>query len=90
MSLILKNKKGKVIEKCGYDEQDGNIFYKEKKVGVFELEHDSALGSYYLYTIDNGKQYHDHYLIEETIIEDCDWIIEKNKMQKRIKEHHLS
>ena len=27
MSLILKNKKGKVIEKCGYDEEEGNIFY---------------------------------------------------------------
>ena len=68
MSLILKNKKGKVIDKCGYEEESGNIFYKEKKVGTFELEHDSALGSYYLYTIDNGKQYHDHYFIEETII----------------------
>jgi hypothetical protein len=70
VSLILKNKKGKVIDKCGYEEEGGNIFYKEKKVGTFELEHDSALGSYYLYTIDNGKQYHDHYFIEETIIQE--------------------
>ena len=31
MSLILKNKKGKVIDKCGYEEESGNIFYKEKK-----------------------------------------------------------
>ena len=69
MSLILKSKKGKVIEKCGYDEEGGNIFYKEKKVGTFELEHDSALGSYYLYTINNGQQYHDHYFIDETIIQ---------------------
>ena len=68
MSLILKNKKGKVIDKCGYEEEGGNIFYKEKKVGTFELEHDSALGSYYLYTIDNGKQYHDHYFIEDVSI----------------------
>jgi len=30
MSLILKIK-GKVIEKCGYDEQDGNIFYNNKR-----------------------------------------------------------
>ena len=70
MSLILKSKKGKVIEKCGYDEEEGNIFYKEKKVGTFELEHDSALGSYYLYTINNGQQYHDHYFIDETIIKE--------------------
>ena len=68
MSLILKNKKGKVIDKCGYDEEKGNIFYKEKKVGSFELEHDSALGSYYLYILNNGQQYHDHYFIDETII----------------------
>ena len=68
MSLILKSKKGKVIEKCGYDEEGGNIFYKEKKVGTFELENDSALGSYYLYTIDSGEQYHDHYFTDETII----------------------
>ena len=38
MSLILKNKKGKVIDKCGYEEESGNILYKEKKVGVFELD----------------------------------------------------
>ena len=68
--FILKNKKGEVVNKTSYDEEKGNIYYNNKKVGVFELEHDSALGSYYLYTIDNGKQYHDHYFIEEKIIQE--------------------
>jgi len=68
--FILKNKKGAVVNKTSYDEEKGNIYYNNKKVGVFELEHDSALGSYYLYTIDNGKQYHDHYFIEEKIIQE--------------------
>ena len=70
MSLILKSKKGKVIDKCGYDEEEGNIFYNNKKIGIFELEHDSALGSYYLYTIDSGEQYHDHYYTDEKIIKE--------------------
>ena len=31
MSLILKNKKGKVIDKCGYEEEKGgNISIKKK------------------------------------------------------------
>ena len=68
--FILKNKKGGVVDKTSYDEEKGNIYYNNKKVGVFELEHDSALGSYYLYTMDNGKQYHDHYFIEEKIIQE--------------------
>ena len=68
--FILKNKKGEVVDKTSYDEEKGYIYYNNKKVGVFELEHDSALGSYYLYTIDNGKQYHDHYFIEEKIIQE--------------------
>jgi len=68
--FILKNKKGEVVNKTSYDEEKGNIYYNNKKVGVFELEHDSALGSYYLYTMDNGKQYHDHYFIEEKIIQE--------------------
>ena len=70
MSLILKDKKGKVIDKCGYDEEKGDIFYNNKKIGIFELEHDSALGSYYLYTLDKGQQYHDHYFTDENIIKD--------------------
>ena len=92
MSLILKNNKGKVIDKCGYEEEDGDIFYNENKIGTFELEHDSALGSYYLYTIDNINQYHDHYFTDEKIIEDCKDILNKKKikMEKEIKEHYLS
>ena len=40
----------------------------KKKVGVFELESDSALGSYYHITLDNGKEFHDHYFDEKDII----------------------
>ena len=69
--FIFKNKKGKVIDKTGYDEEKGNIYYNNKKVGTFELENDSALGSYYLYTIDDGSQYHDHYFEDKDIIKAC-------------------
>jgi len=44
--LQYKNPNGVVIDKNGYDCECGDIFYKEKKVGTFELESDSALGSY--------------------------------------------
>ena len=47
--FILKNKKGGVVDKTSYDEEKGNIYYNNKKVGTFELNHDSNLGSYYLY-----------------------------------------
>ena len=69
--FILKNKKGGVVDKTSYEEEKGNIYYNNKKVGVFELEHDSALGSYYLYTIDTGGQYHDHYFEDKDIIKAC-------------------
>ncbi len=68
MSLILKDKKGNEIDKSSYDVESGNIFYKEKKVGIFELENDSALGSYYHITLDSGKQFHDHYHDDNDII----------------------
>jgi hypothetical protein len=58
--LIYKNKKGDIVDKTGYDEEEGNIFLKDQKIGIFELNHDSALGSYYLITLDNGEQFHDH------------------------------
>jgi hypothetical protein len=49
--LIYKNKKGDIVDKTGYDEEEGNIFLKDQKIGIFELNHDSALGSYYLITL---------------------------------------
>ena len=69
--FILKNKKGGVVDKTSYNEEKGNIYYNNKKVGTFELENDSALGSYYLYTIDDGNQYHDHYFEDKDIIKAC-------------------
>jgi len=67
--FIFKNKKGKVIDKTGYDEEKGNIYYNKKKVGEFYLNSDSHLGSYYLLQV-GGEEYHDHYFAEETIIQD--------------------
>lgn len=66
--LIYKNKKGDIVDKTGYDEEEGNIFLKDQKIGIFELNHDSALGSYYLITLDNGEQFHDHYFEDKEII----------------------
>jgi hypothetical protein len=69
VSLIFKNKKGKVIDKNGYEEEEGNIYYNKKKVGQFYLNTDSHLGSYNLLQV-GGQEYHDHYFSEETIIEE--------------------
>ena len=69
MSLVFKNAKGKVIDKTGYDEEKGNIYYNKKKVGEFSLNSDSHLGSYYLLQV-GGEEYHDHYFTEESIIQD--------------------
>jgi len=66
--LQYKNSKGVLVDKNGYDCECGDIFYKEKKVGIFELENDSALGSYYHITLDSGKQFHDHYHDDNDII----------------------
>jgi hypothetical protein len=63
--LIYKNKKGDIVDKNSYDEEEGNIFLK---IGIFELNYDSALGSYYLITLDNGEQFHDHYFEDKEII----------------------
>jgi len=70
MSLILKDKKGNVIDKTGYNVEGGDIFYKDKKVGTFEQEHDSNLGTYYLYIMNSGEEYHDHYADEKAIIQE--------------------
>jgi len=66
--LIYKNREGNVVDKTGYKEEGGYVFYDNKKVGWFELESDSALGSYYLITLNNGKQFHDHYFEDKDII----------------------
>ena len=69
MSLVFKNAKGKVIDKTGYEEEKGNIYYKNTKVGEFFLNNDGHLGSYYLLQV-GGEEYHDHYFTEESIIQD--------------------
>jgi hypothetical protein len=66
--LIYKNREGNVVDKTGYEEEGGFVFYDNRKVGVFELENDSALGSYYLITLNNGRQFHDHYFEDKDII----------------------
>ena len=66
--LQFKNPSGVVIDKTAYHCECGDVYYNEKKVGVFELESDSALGSYYHITLDNGKEFHDHYFDEKDII----------------------
>jgi hypothetical protein len=66
--LIYKDYYGIEVDKTGYDIEGGNVLYKNEKVGVFELESDSALGSYYLITLNNGKQFHDHYFEDKDII----------------------
>ena len=70
MSLILKDKKGNEIDKSSYDVEGGDIFYKENKVGTFEQAHDSNLGTYYLYVMNSGEEYHDHYADEKAIIQE--------------------
>jgi len=69
--FILKNKKGGVVDKTSYDEEKGNIYYNNKKVGTFELNHDSNLGSYYLYIMNDGREFHDHYFEDKDIIKAC-------------------
>ena len=66
--LIYKDRYGVEVDKTGYDIEGGNVIYKNKKIGVFELESDSALGSYYLITLSNGNQFHDHYFEDKDII----------------------
>jgi len=66
--LVYKNREGNVVDKTGYEEEGGFVFYENRKIGVFELEHDSALGSYYLITLSNGNQFHDHYFEDKDII----------------------
>ena len=66
--LQYKDSKGNIVERTNYDLECGDIYYNNKKVGVFELESDSALGSYYHITLDNGKQFHDHYHDDNDIV----------------------
>ena len=66
--LIYKDYFGVEVDKTGYKVEGGNVLYKGKKVGVFELESDSALSSYYLITLNNGEQFHDHYFEDKDII----------------------
>jgi hypothetical protein len=46
---------------------DGQIFYKSKNVGQWELSHDDKIGSYILKIVD-GQEFHDHYCDEDYII----------------------
>jgi hypothetical protein len=57
--LIYKNREGNVVDKTGYEEEGGFVFYENRKIGFFELNHDSALGSYYLIILNNGQQFHE-------------------------------
>ena len=66
--LIYKNREGNVVDKTGYEEEGGFVFYENRKIGFFELNHDSALGSYYLIILNNGQQFHDHYFEDKDII----------------------
>ncbi len=66
--LQYKNKKGEIIEKYEDDCESGEVFYNNKKVGLFEIEHDSNLGSYYHIVLHNGKGFHDHYHDDNDII----------------------
>jgi hypothetical protein len=71
MALVLRDKYGTEVDKTGYDIEGGNIFYKEIKVGIFEQAHDSNLGTYYLYIMNNGEEFHDHYANEKDILKAC-------------------
>ena len=69
--LQYKNKKGDIIERYEDDCESGDVFYNNKKVGTFELNHDSNLGSYYLYIMNEGREFHDHYFEDKDIIKAC-------------------
>ena len=71
MTLVLRDKYGTEVDKTGYNIEGGNIFYKAIKVGTFEQQHDSNLGTYYLYIMNNGREFHDHYFSEEDILKAC-------------------
>jgi hypothetical protein len=66
--LVYKNKEGEIIEKYENDSENGDVFYNDKKIGTFDIEHDSNLGSYYLIILNNGKEFHDHYFEDKDII----------------------
>ena len=66
--LQYKNKNGDTIERYEDDCDSGDVFYNDKKVGTFDIEHDSNLGSYYLIVLDSGKEFHDHYFSDSDII----------------------
>jgi hypothetical protein len=52
------------------DCEEGDIFFKGKKVGEFTTEHDSHLGTYRLLKV-KKKEFHDHYFEDKDIIKAC-------------------
>ena len=66
--LQYKNKNGDTIQRYEDDCDSGDVFYNDIKVGTFDIEHDSKLGSYYHITLNSGKQFHDHYHDDNDII----------------------
>jgi hypothetical protein len=69
--IVLKDTKGNIIDRNGYDTDFGDIFYKDKKVGSFELSCDDEIGSYYIYIMDNGEEFNDHYVDDKELIKAC-------------------
>jgi hypothetical protein len=72
--LQYKNKNGDTIERYEDDCDEGDLFFNDKKVGIFTIEHDSKLGSYYHITLNNGKQFHDHYFDDYDLVCEIDKI----------------
>ncbi len=72
MALNYKTKDGKKLNGLysSMDDEDGDIFFSDKKVGSFTTEHDSHLGTYRLLNV-KGKEFHDHYFDSDDIIKIC-------------------
>ena len=72
MKLEYKTKDGKELRDLysSMDDEEGDIFFKGRKVGSFNSEHDSHLGTYKLLNVQK-KEFHDHYFDSDDIIRIC-------------------
>ena len=72
MTLNYKTKDGKELRDLysSMDDEEGDIFFKGRKVGSFSTEHDSHLGTYRLLKVEE-KEFHDHYFDSDDIIRIC-------------------
>ena len=70
--LYYKTKDGEILNGLysNMDCEEGDIFFKGKKVGEFTTEHDSHLGTYRLLKV-KKKEFHDHYFDSDDIIKAC-------------------